>query len=79
MKAEEDLFKEEGVQALKDVRYTIVIPNDRLLQISDNNVSKPIYKIRQDFIKRRKRISGLITQPGVINVDFADKQFERYR
>jgi len=66
---------EEGVQALRDVLDTlIVIPNDRLLQISDNNVKVNEAYIKSDEILSNgvKGISGLITQPGVINVDFAD-------
>ena len=66
---------EEGVQALRDVLDTlIVIPNDRLLQISDNNVKVNEAYLKSDEILSNgvKGISGLITQPGVINVDFAD-------
>ena len=66
---------EEGVQALRDVLDTlIVIPNDRILQISDNNVKVNEAYLKSDEILSNgvKGISGLITQPGVINVDFAD-------
>jgi len=60
---------EEGVQALRDVLDTlIVIPNDRLLQISDNNVKVNEAYLKSDEILSNgvKGISGLITQPGVI-------------
>lgn len=60
---------------MRDVLDTlIVIPNDRLLQISDNNVKVNEAYIKSDEILSNgvKGISGLITQPGVINVDFAD-------
>ena len=66
---------EEGVQALRDVLDTlIVIPNDRLLQISDNDIKASDAYLKSDEILSNgvKGISGLITQPGVINVDFAD-------
>jgi len=66
---------EEGVQALRDVLDTlIVIPNDRLLQISDKDLKASEAYIKSDEILSNgvKGISGLITQPGVINVDFAD-------
>ena len=49
---------EEGVQALRDVLDTlIVIPNDRLLQISDNNVKVNEAYLKSDeiFIKWSKR------------------------
>ena len=66
---------EEGVQALRDVLDTlIVIPNDRLLQISDKDLKASEAYLKSDEILSNgvKGISGLITQPGVINVDFAD-------
>ena len=66
---------EEGVQALRDVLDTlIVIPNDRLLQISDKDIKANEAYLKSDEILSNgvKGISGLITQPGVINVDFAD-------
>ena len=59
---------EEGVQALRDVLDTlIVIPNDRLLQISDNNVKVNEAYLKSDEILSNgvKGISGLITQPAV--------------
>ena len=63
---------EEGVQALRDVLDTlIVIPNDRLLQISDKDIKASEAYLKSDEILSNgvKGISGLITQPGVINVD----------
>ena len=66
---------EEGVQALRDVLDTlIVIPNDRLLQISDKDIKASEAYLQSDEILSNvvKGISGLLTQPGVINVDFAD-------
>jgi cell division protein FtsZ len=66
---------EEGIQALRDVVDTlIVIPNDRLLQISDKDIKVSEAYIKSDEILANgvKGITGLITNPGVINVDFAD-------
>ena len=62
-------------RALRDVLDTlIVIPNDRLLQISDKDIKASEAYLKSDEILSNgvKGISGLITQPGVINVDFAD-------
>ena len=66
---------EEGIQALRDVLDTlIIIPNDRLLQISDKDVKASEAFITADEILGNgvRGISDLITNPGVINVDFAD-------
>ena len=66
---------EEGIQALRDVLDTlIVIPNDRLLQISDKDVRASEAFITADEVLGNgvRGISDLITNPGVINVDFAD-------
>ena len=66
---------EEGIQALRDVLDTlIVIPNDRLLQISDKEVKAAEAFMNADEILGNgvRGISDLITNPGVINVDFAD-------
>ena len=63
------------MQELRDVLDTlIVIPNDRLLQISDKDIKVNEAYVKSDEILSNgvKGISGLITQPGVINVDFAD-------
>ena len=52
----------------------IVIPNDRLLQISDKDIKISEAYLKSDEILANgvKGITGLITNPGVINVDFAD-------
>ncbi len=66
---------EEGIQALRDVLDTlIVIPNDRLLQISDKELKAAEAFLTADEILGNgvRGISDLITNPGVINVDFAD-------
>ena len=66
---------EEGIQALRDVVDTlIVIPNDRLLQISDKDIKISEAYLKSDEILANgvRGITGLITNPGIINVDFAD-------
>ncbi|MGA8987717.1 cell division protein FtsZ [Aeromicrobium sp.] len=64
-----------GIQALRDeVDTLIVIPNDRLLSISDPNVSL-LDSFRQADQVLHSGVSGitdLITTPGLINLDFAD-------
>ena len=66
---------DEGIQALRDeVDTLIVIPNDRLLSISDPNVSL-LDSFRQADQVLHQGVSGitdLITTPGLINLDFAD-------
>lgn len=64
-----------GIDALRDeVDTLIVIPNDRLLSISDPNVSL-LDSFRQADQVLHSGVSGitdLITTPGLINLDFAD-------
>ena len=66
---------ESGVEALRnEVDTLIVIPNDRLLSISDRNISV-IEAFRQADHVLLQGVSGitdLITTPGLINLDFAD-------
>jgi cell division protein FtsZ len=66
---------EEGIAALKDeVDTLIVIPNDRLLQISDGDTSvMQAFKLADDVLLQGVQgITDLITTPGLINLDFAD-------
>src|SRR4028119_1399592 len=66
---------EEGIAGLREeVDTLIVIPNDRLLSISDRNVSvlaafKPADQV---LLQGVSGITDLITTPGLINLDFAD-------
>ena len=64
-----------GIQGLREeVDTLIVIPNDRLLSISDPNVSL-LDSFRQADQVLHQGVSGitdLITTPGLINLDFAD-------
>jgi cell division protein FtsZ len=66
---------EEGIAALRDeVDTLIVIPNDRLLSISDRNVSvlDAFKQADQVLLQGVSGITDLITTPGLINLDFAD-------
>lgn len=66
---------EEGVAALKDeVDTLIVVPNDRLLEISDRSISMIQAFETADHILLAgvQGITDLITTPGLINLDFAD-------
>ncbi|MFT4287329.1 cell division protein FtsZ [Nocardioides sp.] len=66
---------EEGIAALREeVDTLIVIPNDRLLSISDRNVSvmDAFKQADQVLLQGVAGITDLITTPGLINLDFAD-------
>ena len=66
---------EAGIENLRaEVDTLIVIPNDRLLSLSDRNISV-IDAFRQADHVLLQGVSGitdLITTPGLINLDFAD-------
>ncbi len=66
---------EEGITKLKEeVNTLIVIPNDRLLQIVDKQVTiQEAFRTADDVLRQGiQGISELITIPGLINLDFAD-------
>ncbi|HEY6740847.1 MAG TPA: cell division protein FtsZ [Lapillicoccus sp.] len=66
---------ESGIGGLRDeVDTLIVIPNDRLLSISDRNVSMmdAFRSADQVLLSGVQGITDLITTPGLINLDFAD-------
>lgn len=66
---------EVGVQALKDeVDTLIVVPNDRLLEISDRGISmlEAFETADHVLLAGVQGITDLITTPGLINLDFAD-------
>ncbi|MEX5294886.1 cell division protein FtsZ [Kocuria sp. CPCC 205268] len=66
---------ENGIETLRDeVDTLIVIPNDRLLSISDRNVSMldAFKSADQVLLSGVQGITDLITTPGLINLDFAD-------
>ncbi|AQQ15630.1 Cell division protein FtsZ [Corynebacterium glaucum] len=65
----------EGIENLKEVCDTvIVIPNDRLLQLGDADLSMmDAFRAADEVLHNGVQgITNLITTPGVINVDFAD-------
>lgn len=66
---------EDGVARLKDkVDTLIVIPNQRLLDVTDKKVPfQEALKIADDVLRQGVQgISDLIVVPGLINLDFAD-------
>jgi len=66
---------ETGIGSLREeVDTLIVIPNDRLLSISDRNVSMldAFRSADQVLLSGVQGITDLITTPGLINLDFAD-------
>jgi cell division protein FtsZ len=66
---------EAGIIALRDeVDTLIVIPNDKLLDMTDHQVSilDAFRQADQVLMQGVQGISDLITTPGLINVDFAD-------
>ncbi|MFZ5852766.1 MAG: cell division protein FtsZ [Actinomycetota bacterium] len=66
---------EEGIGGLREeVDTLIVIPNDRLLSISDRQVSvlDAFKSADQVLLSGVQGITDLITTPGLINLDFAD-------
>jgi cell division protein FtsZ len=69
------IVAEKGLQELKQsVDTLIAIPNQRLLSISDRNISLlgSFKKADEVLLHAAKSISDLITIPGLINLDFAD-------
>lgn len=66
---------ERGINALKEkVDTLVIIPNDRLLSISDKKTSfSKAFEIADDVLKQGiQGISDLISVPNLINLDFAD-------
>jgi cell division protein FtsZ len=66
---------DEGLQALREACDTlIVVPNDRLLEVLDRGTSMlDAFRIADDVLRHGVQgICDLITNPGLINLDFAD-------
>jgi cell division protein FtsZ len=66
---------EAGVQAMRDkVDTLILIPNDRLLTISDEHMTaENAFKLADEVLRQGvQSIAELVTIPGEINLDFAD-------
>lgn len=66
---------EQGIAELKDkVDTLIIVPNQRLLEIIEEDISfiEAMKKVDNVLAEGVKSIAGLITKSGFINVDFAD-------
>jgi cell division protein FtsZ len=66
---------EQGVNALRAAcDTTIVIPNDRLLEVLERSTSMlDAFRVADDVLRQGVQgICDLITMPGLINLDFAD-------
>jgi cell division protein FtsZ len=66
---------EEGIRKLKEkVDTLIIIPNDRLLQVSDEKTAlvNAFKSADEVLLQGVQGITDLITTPGLINTDFAD-------
>jgi len=66
---------EEGIENLRNrVDTLIVIPNQKLLEVVDKNVSlQEAFKLADSILSQGVQgISDIIVMPGLINVDFAD-------
>lgn len=69
------MVAEEGIETLRDkVDALIVIPNQRLLEVVDKNMTlQEAFRMADSVLGQGVQgISDLITMPGLINVDFAD-------
>jgi cell division protein FtsZ len=64
----------QGLKKLYDASDTvIVVPNEKLLQISDDITMMAAFRIADEVLLRAvKAITELITRPQLINLDFAD-------
>lgn len=68
-------FAAEGINSIKDMVDTlIVIPNENLLGVSDKNTTlSEAFRMADDVLMQGvSGISNLISNTGIINVDFAD-------
>src|SRR5579884_380545 len=66
---------DDGLQSLREACDTlIVVPNDRLLEVLDKGTSMlDAFRIADDVLRHGVQgICDLITNPGLINLDFAD-------
>ncbi|MDD5701697.1 MAG: cell division protein FtsZ [Dehalococcoidales bacterium] len=66
---------EEGIsQLLSKVDTLIIVPNDRLLELSDNKTSVDgAFKMADEILCHAvQAIAEVITVPGLVNLDFAD-------
>jgi len=66
---------EEGIsQLISKVDTLIIVPNDRLLELSDNKTSVDgAFKMADEILCHAvQAIAEVITVPGLVNLDFAD-------
>jgi cell division protein FtsZ len=66
---------DDGVSALREACDTLIaIPNDRLLEVLDKSTSMlDAFRIADDVLRHGVQgVCDLITNPGLINLDFAD-------
>ena len=66
---------EEGIRNLKEeVDALIIIPNDKLLEITDRRTTlSEAFKLADEVLRQAVQgVTDLILRPGFINVDFAD-------
>ena len=66
---------ESGIETLQqEVDTLIVIPNDKLLELTDKRISviDAFHEADQVLMQGVSGITSLITTPGMINLDFAD-------
>jgi cell division protein FtsZ len=66
---------DQGVQALREAcDTTVVVPNDRLLEVLDRATPMlDAFRVADDVLRQGVQgICDLITMPGLINLDFAD-------
>ncbi len=69
------LHAEEGIKELKGkVDTLVIIPNDRLLEVSEKKTSiVEAFRMADDVLRQGVQgISDLIAVPGLVNLDFAD-------
>ncbi len=68
-------FSDEGIERLKrSVDALIIVPNDRLLKLSERTTSlTDAFAMADDVLRQAVQgVTDLVTRPGKINVDFAD-------
>lgn len=68
------IIAEEGIARLKEeVDTLIVVPNDRLLEIVNEQISLDIaFRIADEVLRQGVQgISELVTRPGIVNLDLA--------
>jgi cell division protein FtsZ len=65
---------DDGIEQLRDnVDTLIIVPNDRLLEVTDEIPVVEAFKLADDVLRQGvQAITELITSNGEINVDFAD-------